>query len=284
MGKFRQAPSKAPAKRQIKGSSNKATTKCDTPRSDVSKNSAVHASTVSGDQTPAQKRQRVTIEEIPDEDDQRSTHETPKEELGEHLDTAQVDENLIKMTAQLVKGWSSLIYAFFRPLPMIQIINGRHCHIFACARKACRYACRRFLDTRDTNSTGNLRKHVKSCWGEEALAAAEDATSVDDAREWVVKGLNQSGSITASFERKGKGTVTYSNRQHTAAEMRTELVRWVAESLRPFTIVSDRGFQCLMKTGQPNYYLPSSSTVSRDVKAVFTQTRKQIAKLLQVCC
>lgn len=61
-----------------------------------------------------------------------------------------------------------------------------------------------------------------------------------------------------------------------------EIVRWVSESLRPFTIVQDRGFQSLMKTGRPEYYIPSSSTVSRDVKLVFARTRQHIAKMLQV--
>ena len=61
-----------------------------------------------------------------------------------------------------------------------------------------------------------------------------------------------------------------------------EIVRWVSESLRPFQIVSDQGFQCLMKTGRPGYYLPSPSTVSRDVKVVFAKARNRIAKLLRV--
>ena len=64
--------------------------------------------------------------------------------------------------------------------------------------------------------------------------------------------------------------------------LRAEIVRWVAESLRPFSIVEDRGFKSLMKTGRPEYYLPSPDTVSRDVKLVFMQTRKRIAKMLQV--
>lgn len=64
---------------------------------------------------------------------------------------------------------------------------------------------------------------------------------------------------------------------------RAELVRWVAESLRPFDIVKDRGFQSLMKTGRPEYYIPSPSTVSRDVRLVFVKTRQQIAKMINVC-
>jgi hypothetical protein len=59
-------------------------------------------------------------------------------------------------------------------------------------------------------------------------------------------------------------------------------VRWVAESKRPFQIVNDRGFQSLMKTGRPEYHIPSMHTVSRDVKQAFVEARKGVAKMLQV--
>jgi coproporphyrinogen III oxidase len=36
-----------------------------------------------------------------------------------------------------------------------------------------------------------------------------------------------------------------------------------------------------MKTGRPDYYIPSPTTVSRDVKQVFANVRKRIAKMLQ---
>jgi coproporphyrinogen III oxidase len=36
-----------------------------------------------------------------------------------------------------------------------------------------------------------------------------------------------------------------------------------------------------MKTGRPEYYIPSPTTVSRDVKQVFANVRKRIAKMLQ---
>ena len=62
---------------------------------------------------------------------------------------------------------------------------------------------------------------------------------------------------------------------------RAEIVRWVAESKRPFTIVNDRGFQSLMKTGRPDYHIPSEHTVSRDVKQAFVHARKRVAKMLQ---
>ena len=52
--------------------------------------------------------------------------------------------------------------------------------------------------------------------------------------------------------------------------------------MRPFSVVEDRGFCSLMKTGRPEYYIPSRSTVARDVKEVFKKVRTRIAKMLQV--
>ena len=52
--------------------------------------------------------------------------------------------------------------------------------------------------------------------------------------------------------------------------------------MRPFSIVKDRGFLKLMKTGRPNYYIPSPVTVSRDMKTVFIKCRQRIAHMLQV--
>ncbi|KIK35617.1 hypothetical protein CY34DRAFT_95779, partial [Suillus luteus UH-Slu-Lm8-n1] len=49
---------------------------------------------------------------------------------------------------------------------------------------------------------------------------------------------------------------------------------WVSESLRSFEIVKDRGFISLMKTGQPEYYIPTPKTVARDVRLVFDYTGK----------
>ena len=73
------------------------------------------------------------------------------------------------------------------------------------------------------------------------------------------------------------GTVTHADRC-----IRTEIVRWCAENARPFSIVNDRGFLKLMKTGRPGYWVPSPSTVARDTKTIFARTRKRIAKMLQV--
>ncbi len=79
---------------------------------------------------------------------------------------------------------------------------------------------RRFLDKGDRKSTSNLRKHAKTCWGSEAVEAADNTCDVDAAREILSKAKKRDGSITTEFKRIGKGKVTFSARQHTTTEAR----------------------------------------------------------------
>ncbi|KAL6309071.1 hypothetical protein BKA93DRAFT_821897 [Sparassis latifolia] len=153
----------------------------------------------------------------------------------------------------LSKDWKSVAYTFFKPEVTVESdASGKCVHIFYCMNRGCRMKISRWLDKGDAKSTGNLRKHIKVCWGDEALAAADEMKNADDARPCVAK-FAHSGSVTASFECKGKGKITYSTRQHTRQQSRAEIVRWVSESLHPFAIVEDRGFHSLMKMGRPEY-------------------------------
>ena len=80
---------------------------------------------------------------------------------------------------------------------------------------------RRFLDTGDAKSTGNLRRHAKACWGDDAVSAADNTNNLDAARTILAKsGLKRDGSITSAFERIGKEKVSYSHRQYTYTETR----------------------------------------------------------------
>ena len=198
---------------------------------------------------------------------------------------------------------------FFKPEPAIEYIHGCCAHVFECAAKPCKGRggrhVRRYLDTGDAKSMGNLRKHAKVCWGEDAVAAADGMKDVKAAQEALGLMKNASGSITAVFNRIGKDKITYSHRQHTKTEARyalhlflkslsyslssAKIVRWVAESKCPFQIVNDRGFRSLMKTGCPDYHISSAETVSRDVKKVFVHCRQRISQMLKVhqsilCC
>ncbi|KAG2098243.1 uncharacterized protein F5147DRAFT_747387 [Suillus discolor] len=153
-----------------------------------------------------------------------------------------------------MKDWTSPVYAFFDSTPIIETLHGHCAHAFKCMGKRC--------------------KHIKTCWGNEVLQAACKAKDADEVRTKIIAGILRNGSITSSFEHKGKGKVTYLHRQHTHTKTKAELVHWVAESLRPFDIVKDRGFQSLMKTGRPEYYIPSPRTISSDVKLVFVRTHE----------
>ncbi|KAG1857367.1 hypothetical protein DFJ58DRAFT_659107, partial [Suillus subalutaceus] len=175
---------------------------------------------------------------------------------------------------ECLKGdWNSPVYAFYHPIPEIGYHEGHRFHEFKCAATSCKKGVHRYLDKKDAKSTSNMQKHAKICWGEETVKLADETKNAQEACT-IISGAKD-GSITASFERTGKGKVTYSHRQHTRTETKYLLI------LQPFTIIKDRGFQSLMKTGRPEYYIPSPSTVSRDVKLVFACTRQRIAKMLQ---
>jgi hypothetical protein len=127
-----------------------------------------------------------------------------------------------KITERLMNDWNSPIYVFFKQTPHIEYIGSRRCHVFECASGRCKARngrdIRRFLDKGDRYSTSNLRKHAKTCWGDDAVAAADATRDVDAAREILAKTNIRDGSITTEFERIGKGKVRFSTRQHTKAE------------------------------------------------------------------
>jgi hypothetical protein len=129
----------------------------------------------------------------------------------------------------MAKDWTSPIYGFFEPRPAIETVEGRRCHEFRCVAPHCKgkgtnpRIVRRYLDKADRGSTSNLHKHAKNCWGVEnvskALQTKKDFT-IKDVRESLGKAQLQDGTITAIFERNGKGNVSFSMKQHTYTETR----------------------------------------------------------------
>ena len=107
------------------------------------------------------------------------------------------------------------------------------------------------------------------------VTSADSTKNTNEVWATTVMGVLNPQLIMAAFEWNGKGKVKYSHRQHTKTEARAEIVRWVTESKWPFKIVADHGFQSLMKTGRPKYYIPSPTTVSRDVKKAFVNVCKR---------
>jgi hypothetical protein len=121
-----------------------------------------------------------------------------------------------------MKRWDAPVYAFFRPTPAIIYVEGRKVHVFECAASHCKCKTRfvrRYIDTGDISSTSNLRRHAIRCWGDEAVAAA-DKTSNDKVAREALSNKEPNRSITAAFERVGKGKVTYAHHQHTKTEAR----------------------------------------------------------------
>ena len=56
----------------------------------------------------------------------------------------------------------------------------------------------RFLDTRDRGSTGNMRRHVWTCWGKDVYNTILNADTLEEARAGV-KGHVRNGSIALVF-------------------------------------------------------------------------------------
>ena len=102
---------------------------------------------------------------------------------------------------------------FFKPAPVVEYVEGCRCHAFQCLAPVCKHksrGVRRFLDTGDVKSTSNMWKHVKRCWGDEVVASADKAKNANEVHAMTIKGFLDPKSITAAFERKGKGKVMYS--------------------------------------------------------------------------
>jgi hypothetical protein len=126
--------------------------------------------------------------------------------------------------ARMSKKWTSPVYVFFKKTPQIEYKGGRCSHVFECATGRCkgrngRYICR-YLDKGDANSTSNLLRHAKICWGTEAVEAATATRDLDAARDVLAKTKLWDGSILTEFQRIGKSKVTYRHTQHTTSEAR----------------------------------------------------------------
>ena len=119
----------------------------------------------------------------------------------------------------MMDEWNSPIYMFFSPVPEIIYVKGHQVHVFRCLAKSCKQSIWRFLDKSDAKSTGNMRQHVKNCWGEDVLKSIDGTKSIAATRD-TVKSYSANMSITSAFTRAGKGCMTYSHRQHTKTETR----------------------------------------------------------------
>ena len=117
------------------------------------------------------------------------------------------------------KKWNSPIYAFFKPNPSIEYKDRQRSHVFQCNAKGCTKGICQFLDKGDALSTGNMRKHIKTCWGKEILDQVMQTKSFNAARD-AVKNYQSNGTITTTFEQKDAMKKSYSHLPHTKIQMR----------------------------------------------------------------
>lgn len=104
------------------------------------------------------------------------------------------------------RSWSSTIYAFFTGDIDIEYRSGKLHHVFTCAARGCGHRVTRNQTTMDRNSTKNLKKHAKKCWGADTVNAASALGSLDKARELLStnKGA-KSQRLTDIFRRNTPG-------------------------------------------------------------------------------
>ena len=97
----------------------------------------------------------------------------------------------------MAKDWNSPIYAFFSPIPNIKDTDGWQCHTFKCLGKHCTHRICWFLDKGDKVSTGNMCKHVQSCWGEDVMKTICGAKDLMMAWKGAAN-YTENGSITVT--------------------------------------------------------------------------------------
>ena len=115
---------------------------------------------------------------------------------------------------------------FFQAKIAINEVEERRVHDFTCNALNCKgkgsdgRRVRRYLDTGDSKLTSSLRRHAIKCWRADIVSQADKVNNIGIARDAVKGAVLKDGSITAAFERTGKGKIVYSHRPHTNAETR----------------------------------------------------------------
>ncbi|KAJ7369090.1 hypothetical protein DFH08DRAFT_676586, partial [Mycena albidolilacea] len=164
-------------------------------------------------------------------------------------------------------SWTSTIYTFYTGDIHIEYCDGKLHHVFICTEQGCGHHVLRNQTTKDHNLTKNLKKHTNKCWGSNTVDAAAHIGHLNKARDLLVtlKGVKNQ-CLTDIFKHHTPGSNLNSFSHH----------------LRPFVIAADCGLHYLMKSGHSTMWIPSPSTIARDVKLLFKRTRERIWQHLDV--
>jgi hypothetical protein len=209
-----------------------------------------------------------------DSDEDLEPERDPEAILGKYNLVFLRFRHLPDCSASLQKTWRSAIYHFYNPNVSIGYEDDRLFHFFKCTARVCKAAMggvRRYQDSKDRNSTTNLKQHAIRCFGAEAVKLCLEPAAAEAVN----------GSIFTAFARQGQQPVHHTHRTHTSIEARARIVKWVTENNRPVTIIDDTELRELLLAGRPQLTLPSRHTVARDIDACFEHCRDRIKTLLQ---
>jgi len=120
---------------------------------------------------------------------------------------------LTTSTAEFIQFHPAPVYGFFDH-PKLEMVcckgKLREAFVFVCMVPTCREKLNVYTTTKDVGSTSNLQKHIKKCRGAHHLEEAKQVGKVSLVHAALAANID--GSITAAFERSGKGKISYSTR------------------------------------------------------------------------
>ncbi|KAJ7899244.1 hypothetical protein B0H14DRAFT_2556810 [Mycena olivaceomarginata] len=170
----------------------------------------------------------------------------------------------IESTNRLRSG----VYQFFKSPVLREDDDGRKYQFFECAApKGCKHKAKGRRSILD----GQPYEACNKVLGERCCEGADEGC----------RSAGKDGSIFGAFARASEHPVAPSDRTLTEAELRAHIVRWVAESHRPLTIVEDREFMQILGAGRPEYRIPRRRTVGRDLHAAYERCREYVVTLLR---
>lgn len=197
------------------------------------------------------------------------------------------------------ESWRSPIYGFFEAEPEVEwrtvqprdrgAMQRKRYLKFKCVAPHCKGRTRfvyRATFGSDKSSTSNLRVHAESCWGKETLEASSKVEGGVAATRDLLKGRNNNlrdGTLLSAFKQKAKTKIDYLLRPPMKSEIKANHVLWIVQSNRPPEMVKDPGYLKNMRDGRPHAWIPSPSTVRRDVRMAFAGCRQKIYDYLKVC-
>ncbi|KAE9396503.1 hypothetical protein BT96DRAFT_749584, partial [Gymnopus androsaceus JB14] len=159
----------------------------------------------------------------------------------------------------------SPIYAFYHKDPEIKFDRNNKPKY---AKFACTLCCeikKQGLTGTDMASTGQMKQHAEKCWSKETVRAVYESGDVEKARAELQKhGKMRQSKITLGLKKIKTWAESFSTRPPSKEE-----------------IQCDRCYRWLQQEGQPDRYIPSKETVSRDVKHLYSKTKEKLAKELQ---